>query len=97
MTNKYWEVKEIVKTNDSKTMVSVKLKDVVNDSYEAIFKWDGCIDMFEYANGYTPDDAMTGKEIEDNVDYIHICEIDDMIARLNELKSIMQEFGVNKK
>ena len=94
MNNKYWEVRNVNKSDDEKRVVSVALKDTVNNSYTATFKWDGCIDIFKYSNGFTPEDKMSEEEYTDNVDYIHICDIDEMIVRLTELKKIMEEFGV---
>ena len=94
MNNEYWEIKNVNKSDDGKTVISVALKDAINNSYEVTFKWDGCIDFWKYCNGFTPEDKMTEEEYENSVDYIHICDIDEMITRLTELKKIMGEYNV---
>jgi hypothetical protein len=48
-------------------------------------KWDGCIDLWRSYNGYTVDD------INEDKDYIHICDIDEFIEQLQQIK----EFGIN--
>jgi len=49
--------------------------------YSASVKWDGCIDFTRYFN--EPNGEMK--------DSIHICDIDDMIARLQALKQLCIE------
>jgi hypothetical protein len=51
--------------------------------WSAIVKWDGCVDFYRYHNwpkGETPEGR------EEVSDYIHICDVDDLIARLQALK-----------
>jgi len=53
--------------------------------YSAVVKWDGCIHLYRYFN--SPMGSEYHKETHDeNIDYIHICDVDDMIARLVALK-----------
>jgi len=63
--------------------------------YGAIVKWDGCIHFDAYAN--VPIHERTGDPKEEHrelVDYIHICDIDDMIARLQDLREVaVSHFG----
>lgn len=52
--------------------------------YDAVVKWDGCINLYKRY----PD------ELEGDPDYVHICDLDDFINRLLELKRIaLQHFG----
>ena len=75
---KYWQI-------DQKETQDHWLKiDDPEKCYDAVVKWDGCIDLYKrYPN-----------ELEDDPDYVHICDLDDFIARLLELKRIaLQHFG----
>lgn len=52
--------------------------------YSARVKWDGCVDFYRYMNI-----PLERRELgeEDECDcYIHICNIDDMIKRLEALR-----------
>ena len=51
--------------------------------YSARVKFDGCVDFMRYHN-WPKDAAPAGRE--EDVDYIHICDVDDMIARLQAIK-----------
>ena len=55
-----------------------------NQWFRADIKWDGCVHFYRSHNN-TPLDII--KDLQ-NVDYIHICDIDDMILRLQELKRL---------
>lgn len=57
--------------------------------FEAEVRWDGCTHLYRHFNlpwGEDPrnDDA-------DNTDYLHICDIDDMIDRLQALKEMARQ------
>lgn len=55
-------------------------------------KWDGCIHFNALAN--VPENCRTSKEDGHADCYIHICDIDEMIADLQEIKRRAQEhFG----
>ncbi len=58
--------------------------------YAAYVKWDGCFELRRFFNV-----SATTKDEEDNrqadTDQIHICDIDDIIARLQSLKAIANE------
>jgi len=59
--------------------------------YSAVVKWDGCIHFNRYYN--EPMDSEYHKTTDQaNVDYIHICDVDDMIARLKALKETALEY-----
>ncbi len=53
--------------------------------YQARIRWDGCVEFTRVFNiGYPSEDA----------DHLHICDIDDMIDRLQQLKAMAQDhFG----
>jgi len=54
-------------------------------------KRDGCIHLRKAYNIPFP---QTNEEIEDNSDYIHICDIDEMIEQLTKLKEVaLKHFG----
>ena len=77
MSDVVWNVKEV---ND----VVVKLEDP-EGWYSATVKSDGCIDFYRYHN-WPKDKAPAGRE--EDVDYIHICDVDDMIARLQAISLV---------
>ncbi len=89
---KYWEVEKINKStlSDPEDIISVKLRNDGNDKVLS-FKWDGCVDMHTYCNGFTPDDEMTREQRSDNVDYIHICELERHIAEMQEVLEIAKD------
>jgi hypothetical protein len=61
---------------------NVVLEDEEYGYDEVTLKWDGCIDLRMGMNGYKPSEDTTGE----NHQYIHICDIDEMIAKLQALK-----------
>lgn len=74
------EIKKWTKAPDS-TEFCLKLRDE-NEGWSASVKWDGCIHFNRYYNGMSIDDK-TGEDC----DYIHICDVDEMIERLQELRA----------
>lgn len=67
----------------------------VNDGegwYSAVVKWDGCIHLNRYYNFPWGKDPIHPEA--DNEDYIHICDLDEFIARLQALKVMAEtHFG----
>ena len=61
---------------------NVVLEDEKYGEDEITLKWDGCVDYFIGQNGVKPSEDNTGK----NTRYIHICDIDEMIEKLQALK-----------
>ncbi len=67
--------------------------------WEATVKWDGCVDLhkagnvpFDDAHGHSYSDMKYRDEECD--DYIHICDLDDAIARLQALREMaLAHFG----
>lgn len=65
--------------------------------HEAIVKWDGCVHFHQAGN--IPFDEHYGRSDKERPhpavdDYIHICDVDDMIARLQALKAAaLEHFG----
>jgi hypothetical protein len=58
--------------------------------WHAIVKWDGCIHLDRYFN-FPLGHADAGGE---NSDYLHICELDDVILRLQALRDVARaHFG----
>jgi hypothetical protein len=46
---------------------------------------DTCCHLYSYMNGYHPEiDAGTGRD--DDVEYLHVCNVDDLIAELESFK-----------
>lgn len=63
--------------------------------FKATVRADGCIDLWHYHNvplqSRTNDEANENMELED---YLHLCDLDDLIARLQSLKARAAEhFG----
>ncbi len=80
---KYWKITAGAKHPD----VCLDLHSPNPGLFSAVVKWDGCVHLNKYWNGATKED-----DDEDNTDYIHICDIDDMIERLQEIKAIAAEY-----
>lgn len=87
---KYWNIYKINKTNDDKLIVSVELRDKIYNTIELDFKWDGCINLWKRYNGYTNDSEFS-KEVEENMDYIHICNLEEYINQLQEILVIAKD------
>lgn len=49
-------------------------------------KWDGCIDLYKYSNGYTIEEHS-----EDNVVNLHICEVKEFIKELQDVVKIAEQ------
>jgi hypothetical protein len=59
--------------------------------YEAVVKWDGCIHFHHAGNVPFRDDfghSTTARDKHACDDYIHLCDLDDMIARLQALREV---------
>jgi len=70
----------------------IYLEDREFGNIQARLKWDGCIDFKYGHNGIKPSEDATGS----NTDYIHICDIDDMIKKLQGLKEYGQKHFKNE-
>jgi hypothetical protein len=58
--------------------------------WSAYVKWDGCIGLSRYFN----DPMDDKKRNDDDIDSIHICDIDETIRRLQSLKAkALEHFG----
>lgn len=49
-------------------------------------RWDGCVDIRIHSNAST-----VSNPLEDEVDYIHICDLDEFIKQLLELKAAREK------
>ncbi len=80
--NEQWE---IVPEKSKEYLLEIKDPD---GWYYAQVKWDGCVQYFRYYN--TP----MGVDIENDkdCDYIHICSVDEEIARLQALKRMAYKY-----
>ena len=54
---------------------------------EITLKWDGCIDINTYSNGSNPEEVLNNND----VDYIHICDVQRFIKQLQEVVEIAKE------
>lgn len=63
-------------------------------SWRASLRFDGCVHLNRYFNGFDPD-SKTGPSSKDNdTDYMHICDLDELIELLQQLKSeALEHFG----
>ena len=63
--------------------------------WRARVKWDGCVDLYDYANiPYDLDPSRTDSAIAGADCYIHICDVDRLIERLQALKALaLAHFG----
>ncbi|RXZ77996.1 hypothetical protein EBB07_28465 [Paenibacillaceae bacterium] len=87
-----WDIRKVYRENHSgkNEVVSMTLVGSEYNNTEVSIRWDGCINLWSYYNGYSPDDEDS-KEKGENCHYIHMCDIDDMINKLTELKKIAKE------
>ena len=85
----YWDIKKINKISDGELITAVELRDNNYNAIQLDFKWDGCINMWKYYNGYTPDDDS--EEARENMDYIHICDLQEFINQLQEVLVIAKD------
>ncbi len=76
-----WDGKTEAWENTGHHAVTVYSADV--HGWRAYVKWDGCIDLEFFHNGTNPLD-----ENVDDRDYLHICNLDDLIRRLEGLRRI---------
>lgn len=84
MANLLWEKQDQHDTPDSGKLSVTFIEP--NGWYEACVRWDGCMEFKRYFN--TP----FGGDSEDPVmDRVHICDIDDLIKRLEALKVCAKE------
>lgn len=59
-----------------------------NDWYKTVVKRDGCVDFMQSFNN-----PLSSARSQD-IDYIHICNLDDFIKRLQEIqKKAVAHFG----
>lgn len=86
-----WKIEQINREDWSgkNNPISIRLVDEEFEDAEAYIKWDGCIDYRQYSNGFSPNDPES-KESAENCDYIHICDIDQMILKLQEIKKVAE-------
>jgi hypothetical protein len=59
--------------------------------YHVIAKWDGCVHFYRAYNGTDASDSQNQEE----KDYIHICDIDEFIKMLQEVKEKAQKWYDN--
>lgn len=71
---------------------NVVLEDEQFGHEEVTLKWDGCIDYMMSFNGFKPSEDTTGE----NTQYLHICDIDEMIEKLQALKKYGKEHFNNE-
>lgn len=64
------------------------------DWYEACVKWDGCVNFYQAYNEPLPE-KITTLDTSD-ISYIHICNLEDHIKRLQDIhKKALEHFGQN--
>lgn len=56
--------------------------------YRVFAKWDGCCDIFRYYNGYSCDSENVP---EDEMDYIHVCNIRKFIEFLTDIADAAEQ------
>lgn len=81
-------IKNIHKTEEGH-ILSIELRNEY-DNLQIYDKWDGRCNIHTYSNRMTPDDEVT-KDNLDNIDYIHICELQEFINNLQEVVNLAKE------
>lgn len=59
-------------------------------------KFDGCVDLRSYVNGYDVNHQCEGDSCPCCVQSIHICDLDDLIQQLQALKAFGQAYFKGK-
>lgn len=80
------EIKNIKKTDDGEVL-NIEVRDEY-EGLQAYIKWDGCINLYRYFNGASPD-SLHNKDSD--VDYIHICEVKEFIDFLQGIVDITKD------
>jgi hypothetical protein len=75
------------KSNDG--CLTLRNKD---NTIDVLVKFDGCINFTRYENGYN---AESPEGLGDE-DYIHICDVDEMIKLLEEIKQKASNYFNNE-
>lgn len=78
----YWQIKKESTTDHWLELVDPE------GWYSAGVRWDGCVYFYRYFNAPISDKTRD----DEDPNYLHICDIDDAIARLQALKQIAQQF-----
>lgn len=73
-----------IKTSDYNKPYLIVARNEDNNLLARI-KWDGCVNLYKYTNGDTPDNYSY-----DNVDYFHICEVKEFIKELQSIVDIAE-------
>lgn len=72
-------IKNINKTEENKIFIMELVNE--NNDLTVRAKWDGCCDIKKYSDEVT----------KDNIDYIHICELQEFINNLQEVVNLAKE------
>jgi hypothetical protein len=84
MQHEIWEVDQS-KTNE----YVLELHDP-EDWYKANVRWDGCVNLYQAYNKPLPEQINN----LDDISYIHICDLDTLIKRLQDIKQkAIEHFG----
>ena len=87
---KHWNIHKVNKTNQDE-IISVELRDSNYDALKLYFKWDGCVNIHKRHNGYTNEDHMSAEELEENEDYMHVCDLKEFVDQLQEVLAIAKD------
>lgn len=94
MSKNYWEIDPKNAEDHWVEFLDAEMKDPNSRWYHATVKWDGCIHFNRYHN--RPWDPSEVNRHED-VDYLHICDLDAEIARLTELRDKAKAYFTEKR
>jgi len=89
---KMWAERTLGPTDEIHGVMHFELADG-NGWWGAHVREDGCVDLTRYYNfpfGIRSDDMPRPGFDPENADSIHICDVDDMIKRLLEIKALAQ-------
>ena len=91
----YWEIDPRNAMDHWVEFLDAEMEDPESRWYKASVKWDGCVHFNRYYN--TPmsfeEDHKDGKD----VDYMHICDLDQLIDRLTELRDKAKAYFTEKR
>lgn len=94
MDKPYWEINQKEENNEYVlNLADAEMGDPNSRWYSAWVKWDGCVHFNRYYNTPIGVDHKDGKDM----DYLHICDLDEMIKRLTELRDKAKAYFTEKR
>lgn len=86
MTAQFWELNEAKSSEYFAEFLDAQMGDPGSRWWSAGVKADGCVNLYRYHN------EPMGQTKPDNIDYMHLCDLDETIARLTALRDAAKDY-----